>query len=144
MQNIPRRLSRCIVGEEPFHQGSEYVSIIDSKGIRKDFCLQCWEKMDKSSERNFWKGKIPSKKEKCSDYDQKALELFRMVKDPKYLFVLGLYLERKGQIVPRTKTLYEAPETGELFSVEKINLTMEEAEKLAKEIEHMLTAPVAS
>jgi hypothetical protein len=138
MQSLPRRLSRCILGQEPFEQGMEYLSFLDAEGCRRDYCPSCWEKIAKNGEGHFWKGKIPYKREKVSQPDERALKLFRQHKDLKQRFVLALYLQRKEQLVRRTQTLYEIPETGELFEVEKISLSSEEGERLAKEINCMI------
>jgi hypothetical protein len=142
MQSLPRRLSRCILGQEPFEQGMEYLSFLDLEGCRRDYCPACWEKIEKKGEGHFWKGKIPYKQKKASQPDENALELFRQHKDPKQRFVLALYLQRRGQLMRRTQTLYEIPETGELFEVEKISLSLEEGERVAKEIHCLIEGAV--
>jgi hypothetical protein len=136
MQSLPRRLSRCILKGEPFEEGREYVSFLDLEGNRKDYCPQCWEKAEKSTEGHFWRGRIPYKKALCQD--ERALELFCKVTDPKQRFVLALYLHRKQQLVRRTQTLYEIPETGALFDVEIMSISPQEQEALAQEIHLMI------
>lgn len=138
MQSIPRRLTRCILGGESFDKGSEYVSFLDAEGNRKDYCPLCWEKITKTSEGHFWKGKIPLKKERLSNPDQRALELFKESCDPKIRFVLALYLQRKQQLVRRTPTLYEIPATGELFNVEKEIPNPEESAALAHTVDQLI------
>lgn len=138
MQSLPRRLSHCALEGEPFECGMEYVSFLDLDGNRQDFCLSCWEKAKDSGNGYFWKGKIPLKKEKILHPDEKAIELLRQTKDLKKRFVLALYLQRKQQLKRRTQTLYEMPDTGEIFDVEKVLLEAEESSQIAQEIESLL------
>jgi hypothetical protein len=134
VQNLPRRLSHCVLNTEPFERGDEYVSLLDAEGKRKDYCTACWSKFEKPTDGHYWKGKIPLKKEKQIDPDEKALSAFRQTTNLKQKYVLALYLQRKQQLIQRTKTLYEIPETGEVFDIEKVALTEEEGENLAKDI----------
>ena len=138
MQSLPRRLSHCVLEGEPFVQGAEYISCLDLEENRKDYCPKCWEKIAKPVEGHFWKGRIPFKKEKVISPDAKALELFRIIEDPKKSFILALYLQRKQQIVRRTQTVYEIPETGEVFNVERVTLTSEEGAALSQELNDLL------
>lgn len=138
MTQISRRLSHCILKGEFFERGSEYISYLDADGQRWDYCPHCWEKIEKPKEGHFWKGKIPPKKEKVLHPDEKALQLFRHVEDPKQKYVLALYLQRNQQIVKRTKTLFEVPETGEVFDVARMVLEKEEGERVAKELNELL------
>lgn len=140
MQLIPRRLSRCVLEGESFEQGAEYISFLDMQGNRQDYCPCCWERIRKPVEGHFWKGKIPLKKEKNFHSDEKALALFRRQTDPKKRFVLALYLQRKQQLVRRTQTLYEIPETGEVFDLEKVTISAAEADTLAHEVDRMIDA----
>lgn len=134
MHSLPRRLSHCILNAEPFERGGEYVSFLDTQGNRKDYCPACWSQTDRPNEGHYWRGKVPLKKEKAPDPDEKALHLFRHACHPKQKYILALYLLRKQQLVQRTKTLYEIPETGEVFDVEKVALSQEESEHFAEEI----------
>ena len=86
----------------------------------------------------FGKGKIPYKREKINPPDERAFKIFKETSDHKQKFVLALYLQRKDQLVRRTHTLYENPETGELFDVAKVILSAEEGEALIQEIDHMI------
>lgn len=138
MQLIPRRLARCFLEGESFAEGAEYISFLDRQGNRQDYCPFCWERVKKPVEGHFWKGKIPLKKEKSSHPDKKTLELFRRLTDPKKRFVLALYLQRKQQLVRRTQTLYEIPETGEVFDLEKVTISTAEVDTLAHEIDRMI------
>ncbi len=138
MQQIPRRLSRCALGNELFEPGGNYISVLDLDGGRKDYCLTCWEKTLKPTGGHLWRGNIPLKKEKVTNPDVKALELFRSASDEKLRFVLALYLQRKQQLMRRTHTLYEAPATGEVFDVPPIALTPQEGETLAQVIDQLL------
>ncbi len=138
MQTLPTRLSRCVLEQEVFNHGMEYVSHLDLDNVRKDYCLKCWEKSEKPVQGHFWKGKIPPKKEKKRLPDEKALDLFRKTEDPRKRFVLALYLQRKRQLVRRTQTLYEIPETGEVFDVEIVLMSSEEGAEIAKEIDESI------
>jgi len=138
MQSIARRLSHCVLTGEQFEPGGDYVSSLDAEGNRKDYCPVCWQKIDKSLVEHFWRGKIPLKKEKLTHPDLKALELFRAAEDDKLRFVLALYLHRKGQLIKRTKTLYEFPFSGEVFDVPFIRLTPQEGETMAQVIHELL------
>lgn len=138
MQSIPRRLSRCVLAGELFEPGGAYVSLLESDGSRKDYCPTCWEKVSKPAGGHLWRGNIPLKKEKVLNPDIKALELFRTLSDLKLRFVLALYLQRKQQFVRRTQTLYEVPETGEVFDVLPVALTAQEGVTLAQVIDKLL------
>ena len=138
MQQIPRRLSRCVLGNEPFEPGQKYISVLDVEGNRKDYCPLCWEKTHKPKGGHYWQGKLPLKKEKVTHPDMKALELFRSAQDEKLRFVLALYLQRKQQLLRRTRTLYEVPASGEVFDVPPIALTPQEGETLAQVIDQLL------
>lgn len=138
MQAVARRLSRCILGEEPFEPGMEYLSCLDLDGNRKDYCVSCWEKTQKPTTEHFWRGKIPEKKGKGHHPDKQALELFRQLEDPKKRFVIALYLQRKQQLLRRTQTLYEIPETGEIFDIEPIFISPEEGAALACEMHALI------
>jgi len=140
MKWIPARLKHCILGGEILTYGSEYISHLDLDGKRSDYCLNCWEKIPKPKEGSYWKGKIPLKSEKKQRPDAQALQLFYQLKDPKYRYVLALYLQRKQQLVKRTKTLYEIPETGEVFDIPPIVLSAEESEHIAHSIDSQLHA----
>ena len=144
MYLLPRRLSCCVLRGEHFERGGEYISFLDFDGSRKDYCTRCWEQMEKPKNGHFWRGTVPFKKEKVLPADEKALAFFRQVTDPKQLFVLTLYLLRKQQLVQRTSTLYEIPETGEVFNVEKVFVPLEEGKLLAQEINQHIDGPISS
>lgn len=145
MPTIPRRLSHCSLGRESFEPGCEYLSFLDYEGNRKDFCLSCWDKMQRPIKGYFWKGVIPKKKEKILHPDHQALILFKTMDHPKLRFLLALYLQRKHQLIRRTETFYEIPTTGEVFNIEKETLSQEEGVILAQQLDHMIhdAAPVS-
>ena len=134
MKMISRRLNHCALEGEVFKPGSEYFSYLDIDGNRRDYCPTCWEKMQKPEEGSFWRGKIPPKKEKFLQPDKRALAYFRQLDDLKYRFVLALYLQRKKQLARRTQTVYEIPQTGEVFEVEEISISSEEGARIAEYI----------
>lgn len=136
--NIPRRSSHCAIQKEPFEPGSDYISYL-YEVLRIDFCPTCWEKHEESKKKeggHFWRGKIPLKKEKPSSSDEKMLTFFRETfaeqKNPKVLYVLALYLQRKKQLMllpsmqQQESLLFELMETGETFSVVPFSLKDEE------------------
>ncbi len=145
-EKIPHRLTRCILGDEPFSPGSEYISVLTSTEEgwkRADYCPACWEKEAKNSRAQFWRGKIPLKKEKKLASDEKALEFFRKIEDPKLLSVLALYLLRRDQIVQRGEEkkmqYYEIPESGEVIIVPKISLSLEESQEVGEQLIKMFS-----
>lgn len=144
-EKIPRRLSACKMGGEPFQPGSEYLSVLNATGQgweRSDYCVICWEKIKKDIKGHFWRGKIPLKKDKKLSPDEKALGLFIKLDDPKLLSVLALYLQRRGQIMKRGEEkefhYYEVPETGEMISVPKMILSPEESKDAGETLIHLL------
>ncbi|MCC5832816.1 MAG: hypothetical protein JJU12_07225 [Chlamydiales bacterium] len=140
-EKIPKRLTRCAAGDEPFTPGSEYVSLLkstDEGWERADYCPKCWEQEKRGKYGPFWRGKIPLKKEKRHSPDEQALELFRRTEDPKLLSVLALYLHRRDQIARRSETYYEIPETGEVVVVPKMRLSPEEGRKAGEQLVRLL------
>lgn len=140
-EKIPRRLTHCAVGGELFTPGSEYISVLvltEEGWERTDYCPKCWEKEDKAKKGAFWRGRIPLKKEKKLSPDEKALELFRKTEDPKLLSVLALYLLRREQIMRRSETYYEIPETGEVIVVPKIPLSPQEGREAGEQLVKLL------
>ncbi len=144
MQPIPRRLARCSLQGELFEPGCSYVSVLDGDGNRKDYCLQCWKEISKPVQGHYWKGEIPPKKERQNQPDHNAFELFKSLSDPKIRYVLALYLQRKQQLVRRTQSLYEVQETGEIFDVAPVTLTVQEGESLGQVIEQLIHATPAT
>lgn len=143
-EKIPRRSSRCHLGGEPLTPGTEYFSILIPTEMgyeRKDYCPTCFEKINKQEGAQYWKGKIPQKIEKRQTPDQKALDLFRKMEDPKLLVVLALYLQRRDQVIKRGELYYEIPETGEVIAVPKISLTPDEGKALGEQLIDLLNAP---
>lgn len=140
-EKIPRRSSHCHLGGEPLSPGSQYVTILiitESGCERKDYCAACFERVKKDEGAQYWKGKIPLKHEKRQTPDEKALDLFRRMEDPKLLVVLALYLQRRDQVVKRGELYYEIPETGEVVAVPKIPLTPDEARALGEQLIDLL------
>lgn len=150
--SIPRRAFCCALGNESFEPGSKYISHLSSDGKeRKDFCPSCWlqsEEYKKKEKGHFWRGKIPKKIEKTDASEEKTLHLFREVyqtgMNPKLLYVLALYLQRRKQLMllPSGKKMdslvFELMETGETFSLKPFSLKEEDVAVIFQEIAQLL------
>jgi hypothetical protein len=142
---VPRRTSQCVCGKKPFQSGDRYVSFLKmtEKGwVRKDYCEMCWKNSQGTDpEGLIWKGKIPLKRQKIMTADEKANHLFRTLvneksedlENQKLTFVLALYLERKKELVARgvlkNKSCFEHVESGEVFALDRVQLSQEEFDK---------------
>lgn len=136
---IPRRSRKCLRGEEPLLPGEAYYSLIialrDESYERRDFCPACWEKEPLCPEAISWKGDVPKKnaKEKAQDKAEAWFEVLREALEaeepdaPKEALLIALFLKRKKLLIEKGelkgKTLFEAPETEELFLVPKVTFT---------------------
>jgi hypothetical protein len=141
---IPKRSTNCDGCAAPFIPGSAYISILKSSEEgweRGDYCSKCWENEKEKNKGQFWRGKIPLKRDKKLSPDEKALDLFRETKDLKLLSVLALYLLRRDQIVKRGEAYYEIPETGEVIVVEKIYLSPQEGKDAGEQLVRLLGKP---
>ncbi len=147
---MPRRTTHCVRGNEPFVPDSEYFSflVFGEKGWeREDFCAKCWECVKEEKEKAegiVWRGKIPPKKTKVLSPDEKAMSLFRELSmaqtldEQKLAFVLALYLERKKELHARgqmkNKICFEMPQSGEVFALDKIQLSKDEIDKVVSSL----------
>lgn len=124
---IPRRATKCFSKEEIFNEGEEIISLIIpvKEGYeRRDFCLNCWHEYA-AKEDFFWKVQLPTKEtRKTQPKDIQTLELFYSLIDQKekkdLLYVLALFLERRGLFAKRKENLFENIRTGEAFIVEPV------------------------
>lgn len=136
---LPARCSHCSCGKEPLLSGLTYVSYMNDNQ-REDFCLVCWEKIQKEKktlEGSYWKAKVAPKKQKVLSKDEKALAFFQQEyesENHQLLYVLALYLERRKQLIKKSdskgKVSFEAVSTGELFQVKKVAVTQEAIDKI--------------
>lgn len=146
---IPRRSASCVCCNESLRFNADYVThlqTIDENPKRSDFCIPCWTSIEHEKKKEkgiFWKGHIPPKKETVPTSDEQALQLFRSLamdstSNPKMLYVLSLYLERKKHLHKRSElnkrkqslNHYEVAESGEIFVVERCLLTRAETEEV--------------
>lgn len=142
---VPRRTSHCMCGAKPFQPADRYISFLKmgEKGWeRKDYCQTCWANAKViESEGLVWKGKVSVKKQKILNGDEKASHFFRTLMNEKsedaenqrITFVLALYLERKKELISRgvlkNKSCFEHAESGEVFALERVQLSQEEFDK---------------
>lgn len=154
---IPRRSSLCCVGNEPFLPEMEYMSLLkeekDHSYIRYDYCLTCWNKLDKQTLKNGiqWLSKLSPKEmprpKAIHTLAEKALillrELLRTEENRDEAYVLTIFLERERSIVLRKEALqldgkkilfYEILETDEAFAIPKIDLGTLSLEEIQKRL----------
>lgn len=143
---MPTRSRHCSHRGEPFEPGAEYITVLSEEEVRSDYCLACWDKLKgKKKEGVLWRGRIPEKKERPPTEDEKMFLLFhRLIEEEKsdktLLFVLALYLQRKGQLILRSEIkkegglFFEIPTSGEILSVEIVVVTPSQGEKIIEEI----------
>lgn len=147
-QEIPRRKQTCFVGQEAFETGMEYYSLINEddagKWIRRDFCLDCWEKWKTENltpHDSHWKSRVQAEKKKMPlDHNEKALELLRealqksCTEDQQEAFILALYLARNKKLALRSQDerwmVYEVLDTEEVLLVPKLNPAALPVEKI--------------
>ncbi len=145
--SLPSRARSCAHKGEPLCAGEEYVSYLDTENkemVREDFCISCWKEVEEQKKGVFWRGRIAEKKQTKCTPDEKALAYCQsLIKDEpttdheKILFVLALYLERRGGLTRCRHAkgvadllIYEIPDTGETYSVKSTFLTPQEGEKI--------------
>ena len=151
---IPRRSVACLHHKEHFQPADDYISYLyleDEEWVREDYCVQCWQQVEKqkSEKGNYWKGKIPVRKKEKSTPDERAIKLLREwaldahLENKKNLFFLTLYLERLKQIQRRSELkdkklplidYYEVLETGEIFPIESCILSGQDTEKMQQDL----------
>lgn len=96
----------CFLCEKTFPEEEVYLSgLYDENNtfVRKDFCVECWDKKDSKNIFSYWKTKIAKKPEKVEKYARidVFLDLFNKLENEKDLsrvnfrYVLSLYLLRK-------------------------------------------------
>lgn len=144
---IPRRASHCAGNGELLTPGMDYYSMLcnsEHEGgfHRYDYCPECWKQVDKEGSISSWKSTVPKRKdllEQPKQRDARALCLLKEAlehsEDPQAreeAFILALYLQRRRRLVVRQEitdasgqvsTLYEAPESEEMFCVPKLPLS---------------------
>jgi hypothetical protein len=135
----------------------EYESILvedeenKSSLTRHDYCKNCWDLSPKDKITTQWRGKTQNKKIPISDSQDKsarAMELLRFdltcdgFELENEVFILALFLARKRQLILRQELpkegflyfLYEAPATGEIFTVKKVDLSQLQIEEIQQKL----------
>ena len=96
----------CFLCEKTFPEEEVYLSALydeNNEFLRKDFCVECWDKKDNENSCSYWKTKTLKKPEKVERYARIDVfyDLFNKLEDEKDLsrvnfrYVLSLYLMRK-------------------------------------------------
>ena len=96
----------CFICDKTFPEEEVYLSALYDENntfVRKDFCIECWDKKDNDNIFSYWKTKIPKKPEKVERYARIDVfyDLFNKLENEKDLsrinfrYVLSLYLMRK-------------------------------------------------
>jgi hypothetical protein len=96
----------CSLCEKTFPEEEVYLSALydeNNEFLRKDFCLECWDKEGNEKSFSYWKTKISKKPEKVEIYAKIDIfyDLFNKLENEKDLsrvnfrYVLSLYLIRK-------------------------------------------------
>ncbi len=96
----------CFLCDKKFPEEEVYLSgLYDENNmfLRKDFCIECWDKKDDENLFSYWKTKISKKPEKVERFAKIDVfyDLFNKLENEKDLsrvnfrYVLSLYLMRK-------------------------------------------------
>ncbi|MGR3294037.1 MAG: hypothetical protein ACUZ9M_08510 [Candidatus Scalindua sp.] len=96
----------CFLCEKTFPEEEVYLSALydeNNEFLRRDFCVECWDKRDNENNFSYWKTKISKKPEKVEKYAKIDVfyDLFNKLENEKELsrvnfrYVLSLYLMRK-------------------------------------------------
>lgn len=155
-QDIPRRKQTCFVGQEFFQPGMDYYSLLNEddtgKWIRRDFCVDCWEKFaERKGEASYWKSKVQAEKKQThttADKNEKALELLiEALHSPnahtlEEAFILALYLARNKKLALRSQEenimIYEVLATEELLAIPKLDLSSLQIDKIQQTLSSKL------
>ena len=103
----------CFLCERTFVEEEVYVSALFDENntfIRKDFCVECWDKKDEVVVFSYWKTKVPKKPEVVQRHANIDVfyDLFNKLENENDLsrvnfrYVLSLYLMRKKVLKLKT------------------------------------------
>ncbi len=103
----------CVLCERTFAEEDVYLSALYDENnafIRKDFCVECWDKKGERDIFSYWKTKVPKKQETVQRYANidvfydlfNKLELENDVSRVNFRYVLSLYLMRKKVLKLKT------------------------------------------
>ena len=103
--DINTHTASCCSCESLFDEGAQFISnIVDNNGDfeRRDYCMSCWEKLDKRESFYYWKSLFnPGKKKKIFIDDDTLMDFFsRLMEEDNeskqnFRYVLSLILMRK-------------------------------------------------
>jgi hypothetical protein len=104
--SINRGSHVCSLCEKPFPEEEVYLSALydeNNEFLRRDFCVECWDKRENENSFSYWRTKISKKPEKMEKYAKVDVfyDLFSKLENEKDLsrinfrYVLSLYLLRK-------------------------------------------------
>ncbi len=104
--SINRGSHVCYLCEKTFPEEEIYLSALydeNNEFLRRDYCVECWDKRDSENSFSYWKTKISKKPEKVEKYAKIDVfyDLFNKLENEKDLsrvnfrYVLSLYLMRK-------------------------------------------------
>jgi hypothetical protein len=155
--HVPRRHQKCQEAGEKIEAGMEYHSVLFEEGEdayrRLDYCIPCWEKMEKDElvkeACTHWKSRVPDKvgvDERTRNRNEKALELLKEAVESgnhEKAVILAMFLQRKKILLFRqelvredgdTYLLYEVNGTEEMLPIRKVSITGINAAAMQEEI----------
>jgi len=153
-----KHCERC---QKEFREEEEYFAGLYDENrqfVRRDFCLTCWEAVEKPSLYSFWRTRVPKKEEKAKllvDDDIILNFFFRLENEQDQLkknfrYVLALLLMRKKILkfkdVRRGEggeaLVLRQPKEGREFVVYNPQLTEEQIQKVTEEVGQILNVQV--
>ncbi len=104
--SINRGSHVCSLCEKSFPEEEVYLSALydeNNEFLRRDFCVECWDKRENENSFSYWKTKISKKPEKVEKYAKVDVfyDLFSKLENEKepsrvnFRYVLSLFLMRK-------------------------------------------------
>ncbi len=103
---INRGSKTCFLCEKVFPEENDYFSVLyDEKNtfVRKDYCVECWDKKGDTEAFSYWRAKVPKRIETVQMYANVDVfyDLFSKLENENdssrvnFRYVLALYLMRK-------------------------------------------------
>ncbi len=132
--SINRGSHICFLCERIFPEEEVYLSALydeNNEFLRRDFCIECWDKRDSKNSFSHWKTKISKKPEKVEKYAKTDVfyDLFTKLENEEDLsrvnfrYVLSLYLMRKKVLKLKSSHKSNENEYLVLHNVKKDNDT---------------------
>ena len=154
--DIQKRSNQCSKCGKEFCDGQEYVTVLlDEEAVqRRDNCLECAPYVDGNIYCS-WRGNIkfrpPRPEPVPGDLSERLLRRYISDKDSSkrnICFILAAMLERKKLLVQKKKfkdneknityLIYEHIRTGEIFTIEDPNLSLDYIESVQAEVKEIL------